>query len=201
GTPKGAAIPHRAVLRLLFGQDYVRLGPEERLLPLSPTSFDASTFEIWGALLHGGCCVLFPGRLPTGAEFAATLQRERVSTLWLTAALFNALVDEDPGSLAGVRQVLTGGEALSVPHVRRALHALPSTEIINGYGPTESTTFACCHRVPRDLAADAPSVPIGRPIANTRAYVLGPGMQPVPRLVPGELYIGGDGVARGYLNQ
>ena len=121
GTPKGVTVPHRAVLRLVIGANYVALGPEDRTLHLSPISFDASTFEIWGALLHGGCCVLFPGRLPTARDLAPLIRSEGVTAMWLTAALFNAIVDDDPSALRGVRQVLTGGEALSVPHVRRAL--------------------------------------------------------------------------------
>ena len=122
-----------------------------------------------------------------------------MTTAWLTAALFNTIVDEDVRSLAGLSQLLIGGEALSVPHVRRALEALPTTQIINGYGPTETTTFACCHPIPRALAADARSIPIGRPIRDTRVYVLSAERELVPIGEVGELYIGGDGVARGYL--
>ena len=201
GVPKGVAVRHRGVLRLLFGVDYVRLGPAERILHLSPVSFDASTFEIWGALAHGGCCVLLPGRVPTADAMARIVAAERITTLWLTAALFNAIIDESPQALRGVRQVIAGGEALSVAHVRRAQQQLPGTQIINGYGPTESTTFACCFPIPPALDVAATSVPIGRPIGNTRVYVVDGGMRPVPVHVTGELYIGGDGLARGYLNR
>jgi acyl-coenzyme A synthetase/AMP-(fatty) acid ligase/acyl carrier protein len=115
--------------------------------------------------------------------------------------LFNSVTDEDPEVLTTVRQLITGGEALSVPHVRRALKLLPDTELINGYGPTESTTFACAYRIPKKIDDHAPSIPIGRPIGNTRVYILDRHLQPVPIGVAGELYIGGDGLARGYLNQ
>ena len=200
GSPKGVAVPNRGVLRLVTNADYVNISGDEVFLQLAPASFDASTFEIWGPLLNGARCVLFPAGIPTPADLKNAITDHRVSILWLTASLFNAIVDADVSALSGVRQLLVGGEALSVPHVRRALAALPSTRIINGYGPTESTTFACCYPIPRDLPEHAGSIPIGRPISNTRAYVLDRNRNPVPIGVGGELYIGGDGLASGYLN-
>ncbi len=200
GRPKGVAIPHRGVLRLVFGQDYARFGESRVHLQLAPVAFDASTFELWGALLHGARCVLFPGRVPTPRALAATIAEHGITTLWLTASLFNSLVDEAPACLVGIEELLIGGEALSVPHVRRAFAHLPSTRIINGYGPTESTTFTCCYAIPRELDPQASSIPLGRPIANTRVYVLDRHRNLVPIGVPGELYIGGDGLARGYHN-
>jgi amino acid adenylation domain-containing protein len=201
GVPKGVEIPHRAINRLLFGAGYARLDAGLRVAQLAPISFDASTFEIWGPLLHGGCCVLFPEGVPDFAELEQGLRRQRIQTLWLTASLFNAVVDERPQTLRGIEQLLIGGEALSLPHVRRALHLLgPTTQLINGYGPTECTTFACCYPIPQGLSAESLSLPIGRPIGNTRAYVLDAHRQPVPIGVPGELYLGGEGLARGYRN-
>jgi aspartate racemase len=201
GQPKGVEIPHRGIVRLVFGQEYAAFGPEEVFLHLAPFSFDAATFEIWGALLHGARCVLFP----EGASFLQHLRevvREyRITTLWLTSSLFNTVVDAVPASLRGVKQLLIGGEALSVGHVLRAMEALPGTVVVNGYGPTESTTFTCCHRVVRSELEGTSSVPIGAPIANTEVYVLDRYRQPVPVGVPGELYIGGDGLARGYRNR
>ncbi len=201
GRPKGVAVPHRAVLRLLFGQDYVRLGPAETLLQLAPVAFDASTFEIWGALLHGGRCVLFPGQVPTARALGATIRRHQVTTAFLTTALFNSVVDDAPEELAGLRQLLFGGEAVSVAHVRRALERLPGTALIHVYGPTECTTFSTAYRVAAAPAPAATTVPIGRPIANTQAYVLDRHRQPVPVGVPGELFLGGPGLARGYLHR
>jgi amino acid adenylation domain-containing protein len=199
GRPKGVEVTHRAVVWLLCGADYVRLGKEEALLQLAPVAFDASTFEIWGALIHGGRLAVYPDRVPDFAVLEDVLRREGITTLWLTSSLYNALIDRVPQALAGVRQLLIGGEALSVEHVRRGLAALPRTTFINGYGPTEGTTFTCCHRITEDdVGADAASVPIGRPIANTRVYVLDDHQQPVPSGVAGELYVGGDGLARGY---
>jgi amino acid adenylation domain-containing protein len=201
GQPKGVEVVHRGVNRLLFGVNYVHLDATETFLQLAPISFDASTFEIWGALLHGGKCVLFPESIPTPENLRAQIHKHGITTLWLTAALFNSIIDDDPQALSGIKQLLIGGEALSVTHVQKALEALPSTQIINGYGPTESTTFTCCHPIPRQLETTIESIPIGRPIANTQIYILNEYLQPVPVGVPGELYIGGAGLARGYLNR
>ncbi len=200
GTPKGVEVLHHGVTRLLFGIEYAELGPEQVFLQLAPLSFDASTFELWGALLHGARCVLFPEHVPDARQLDQVLQAHDVSILWLTSSLFNSILDEAPETLSGIRQLLVGGEALSVEHVRRALDKLPHTQLINGYGPTESTTFTCCYRIPAELDSTLQSLPIGRPIGNTRVYILDPSRQPVPVGVPGELYIGGDGLARGYLN-
>ena len=199
GRPKGVEIPHRGVVRLVCGSHYARFDAGETLLNLAPISFDASTFEIWGALLHGATCVVFSGPVPGARDLGRILKRYRVSTLWLTASLFNLVIDENPDALAGLRQLLIGGEALSVRHVGRALSSLPDTSIINGYGPTESTTFACTYPI-RTLPAHAATIPIGKPIANTEVYVLDSRLALVPIGVPGELCIGGDGLARGYLN-
>jgi amino acid adenylation domain-containing protein len=201
GVPKGVEVCHRGVLRLLFGVDYVQLDRGRTILHAAPASFDAATFEIWGALLHGGKCVIFPGTIPDPQDLGEVLKTQKVDTVWLTAALFNTVINEDPQALSGVSQLLIGGEALSVPHVRKGLSVLPNTEIINGYGPTESTTFACCHRIPPKLRDGITSIPIGRPIANTQVYILDKNLVPVPAGVAGELYIGGDGLARGYLNR
>jgi amino acid adenylation domain-containing protein len=201
GQPKGVEIFHRGVNRLLFGVNYVHLDANQRFLQIAPISFDASTFEIWGALLHGARCVLFPGTIPTSKNLTYEIQKHGITILWLTAALFNSIIDDDPQALAGIEQLLIGGEALSVSHVQRASEALPSTQIINGYGPTESTTFTCCYPIPRQINATIESIPIGRAIANTQVYILDEYLQPVPVGVPGELHIGGAGLARGYLNR
>jgi amino acid adenylation domain-containing protein len=201
GEPKGVAVPHRAVARLVRDTDYASFGPRECFLQLAPAAFDASTFEIWGALLNGGRLAIFRPGPVAPAELEQTLREEGVTTLWLTAGLFHLVVDAAPGALGGVRQLLAGGDVLSPPHVRRALAGLaPGGVLVNGYGPTESTTFACCHRMLRPEDAGAP-VAIGRPIANTSIQVAGRDGEPVPPGVPGELRIGGDGLARGYLGR
>jgi amino acid adenylation domain-containing protein len=201
GKPKGVQVLHRGIVRLLFGVDYATFGPGEVLLNAAPLTFDAATFEIWGALLHGGCCAIFPEGPFSPRNFGAALREHGVTTLWLTSSLFNLLIDEAPEVLAGVRQLLTGGEALSVAHVRRALERLPGAVLVNGYGPTEGTTFTCCYRIPREMPRGLASIPIGRPIANTEVYILDERGEPVPAGAAGELYIGGDGVARGYANR
>ncbi len=200
GQPKGVVVPHRGVVRLVKGADYVSLNPEETLLHLSPLSFDASTFELWGALLNGGRVVVMPPGPFTLGEIGEAIRLHGVTTAWLTAGLFHLMVDECLDDLKPLRQLLAGGDVLSPEHVRKARRSLPGCRIINGYGPTENTTFTCCHAVEdeRDLA---PGVPIGRPISNTQVYILDEARQPVPVGVAGELYAGGDGVACGYLHQ
>jgi amino acid adenylation domain-containing protein len=201
GRPKGTAIEQRSVLRLVQNTNYLELGPEEVFLQFAPISFDASTLELWGPLLNGARLVIAPPGRVSLEELAELIRGRGISTLWLTAALFNQMVDTQLESLRGVKQLLAGGEALSVAHVRRFLQGMgPRQRLINGYGPTENTTFTCCHV----MGADSPiehTVPIGRPIANTRVYILDAQRQPVPLGVYGELYIGGDGLSRGYLNQ
>jgi amino acid adenylation domain-containing protein len=200
GQPKGVVVSHRNVVRLVTSQTYAEFGPDQVFLQMAPLAFDASTFEIWGALLHGARLVLYPAGSIDLTELRATLERHRVTTLWLTAGLFHQVVDMDVGALSGLRQLLAGGDALLPDRVSRAMRALPGVKLVNGYGPTEATTFSCCFDATSGVPFDD-SVPIGRPIANTSAYVLDARRQPVPVGVPGELYIGGDAVARGYLNQ
>lgn len=198
GEPKGVEVLHRGIVRLLFGNTYAVFGADERILQLAPLSFDASTFEIWGALLHGAELVIAPEDLPTATGLGETIAKWGVTTLWLNGSLFNAIVDEDADVLSPVRQLLIGGEALSVEHVRRAMRRLPRTTLVNGYGPTENTTFSCCHVIPREVASAATSIPIGRPIAHSRVRVLDAYRRLAPAGAVGEIYVGGDGLARGY---
>ena len=197
GAPKGAAIPHRAVVRLVKETNYASFSPNETFLQLAPISFDASTFEIWGPLLNGGKLVVMSPALPTLEEIGSAIRDHGVTTLWLTAGLFNAMVDERLDDLRPLHQLLAGGDVLSVSHVGKALNALKNTRLINGYGPTESTTFACCHTIDANAPLEG-SIPIGKPIANTTVHILDSNLQPVPIGASGELCIGGDGLARGY---
>jgi amino acid adenylation domain-containing protein len=199
GVPKGVGVSHQSVVRLVRNVNFARLDSSEVFLQHSPLSFDASTFEIWGSLLNGARLVMMSPGLFSLQELATATQERGVTTLWLTAGLFNLIVDEQLDSLRGLRQLLAGGEALSPAHVNKALATLDAT-LINGYGPTESTTFACYHRIERAAAANG-TVPIGRPISNTRVYVLDHQMEPVPVGVTGEIFIAGDGLARGYHNR
>ncbi|AFY93866.1 non-ribosomal peptide synthetase [Chamaesiphon minutus] len=199
GRPKGVLMPHRGVVRLVKETNYLDFSPAQVWLQLAPISFDASSFEIWGSLLNGAKLVLFPGEKPTLGELGQIIARHQITTLWLTAGLFHVMVDERIEDLRPLRQLIAGGDVLSVPHVQKVLSMLPNCQLINGYGPTENTTFTCCHRV--TSLARFNSIPIGRPIANTQVYILDLDRQPVPIGVPGELYIGGDGLAQGYLNR
>ena len=197
GRPKGVVVPHRAIVRLVRDQNFLSFGPDLTFLQLSNISFDASTLEIWGALLNGARLVLQPQQKPTLQEIVTTIVHQKVTTVWFTAGLFNLLVDEHLEKLRSLRHILTGGDVLSVPHVKKALRTLGPGVLINGYGPTENTTFTCCHAID-DITAIRGSVPIGRPIGGTQVHILDEQMKPVPVGVKGELYAGGHGVALGY---
>ena len=147
GRPKGVCVPHRAVVRLVKNTDYARFCAADVFLQYAPVSFDASTFEIWGALLNGAKLVLMAPRQESLEALGRTIAEQGVTTLWLTASLFNLMIEEQPDALSGLEQLLVGGEALSVAHIRRARAALPGCRLINGYGPTECTTFSCCHTI------------------------------------------------------
>jgi amino acid adenylation domain-containing protein len=199
GLPKGVLVEHRAVIRLVRETDYCHFGPREVFLYHSPLAFDASTFEIWGPLLNGARLAVLPPVPPTPDELAAAIRRHGVTTLWLTAGLFHLVVEQRVQALSPLRQLVAGGDVLSPGHVVRALAVMDGGVLINGYGPTESTTFACCYRMEKDYQPGN-TIPIGRAIARTRVCVLDERFQPVPTGTPGELFIGGDGLARGYLN-
>ncbi|MEA2690744.1 MAG: hypothetical protein QOJ16_131, partial [Acidobacteriota bacterium] len=203
GRPKGVAVTHRNVLRLVLGSGFARFGPEQVFLQLAPISFDASTLELWGPLLNGGRLAVFPPESPSLETLGEAIARHGVTTLWLTAGLFHPMVEGHLTALRPLTQLLAGGDVLSPAHVRRALAALPGLTLINGYGPTEGTTFTCCHalREPGEPWRMTPTVPIGRPIGNTRVHVLDRELRPLPAGVPGELLLGGDGLALGYLGR
>ncbi|HKG15027.1 MAG TPA: amino acid adenylation domain-containing protein [Pyrinomonadaceae bacterium] len=198
GRPKGVCVTHRAVVRLVCRTNYADFSPGDVFLQLAPVTFDASTFEIWGALLCGARLALMPPGVALTEEIGAAVVRHGVTTLWLTAGLFQLMVDERLEDLRGLRHLLAGGDVLSVRHVNRFVGECGG-RLTNGYGPTENTTFTCCHRVERE--EHGASVPIGRPVSNTRVYVLDERMRPVGTGVVGELYAGGDGLARCYLNR
>ena len=189
GSPKGVMVEHRSVVRLVRDTDYVHFDGEQVFLLLAPLSFDASTFEIWGALLNGGTLAIPETGVLSLPAIGRAIADYSVTTLWLTAGLFHAMVDQQGPSLARLKQLLAGGDVLSPSHVRRFLALAPEVRLINGYGPTEGTTFTCCYRIPADHPIDA-QVPIGTPIRGTTVEI-----------IDGELWVGGDGVARGYLNQ
>lgn len=199
GTPKAVAVGHRQVLHLVRGLAPVQLGPEERVLHAAPLGFDASIFEIWGALLHGATLVVAPPSPIDPASLAQCIQHEGVTTLWLTAALFEQFARLHRASLAGVRQLLAGGDVLPPASVRQVQQAHPGLRLFNGYGPTETTTFATLHPITPVDTADGHPLPIGRPIGNTCIHVLDEALRPVPPGQMGEICIAGEGVALGYV--
>lgn len=197
GRPKGVVVPHQGVVRLVKNNPFFHLSEDDVFLQYAPVSFDASTFEIWASLLNGRRLVIMPAGQASLGALGKTIRQEGVTILWLTAGLFHAMVEEHLCDLAGVRQLLAGGDVLGMPQVRKAMESLPSCQLINGYGPTENTTFTCCHSITRtDL--EGRSIPIGRPIGNTRTYIVDLQGQLVAVGVPGELWTGGDGLALGY---
>jgi amino acid adenylation domain-containing protein/non-ribosomal peptide synthase protein (TIGR01720 family) len=201
GLAKGIAVEHRAVIRLLFGTNYIDLQPSDRIAQLSSPSFDAATFEIWGALLHGAQLVVFSKDLCLSPrEFAERIESAGITTIFLTTALFNQFARIASNAFASLHTVLFGGEAVDPGCVREVLKNGPPRRLLNAYGPTESTTFASWHLI-QHVADEATNVPIGSPLSNTELYVLDSDLEPVVIGARGELYIGGDGLARSYLHQ
>ncbi|MFI6802661.1 amino acid adenylation domain-containing protein [Streptosporangium canum] len=193
GRPKGVAVRHRDVLALVSDRRWA--DGHRRLLMHSPHAFDASTYEIWVPLLNGGTVVVAPPGELDPTTIGALVAGHRLTALFITTALFNLVAEEDPGAFAGLREVLTGGEAASPEAMRRVREACPDTVLGHVYGPTETTTYATYHRVSR---VDSAAPPIGRAMDGMRAYVLDGLLRPVPPGAPGELYLAGSGVARGY---
>ena len=150
GQPKGVIVPHRAIVRLVHGADFMTLSTDTVMLHAAPLAFDASTLEIWGPLLNGGRVAILSDAVPSIDGIAAALRDHGVNTAWLTAGLFHLMVDQRPDALRPLTQLLAGGDVLSPSHVRKALALLPRCRLINGYGPTENTTFTCCYTIPHE---------------------------------------------------
>jgi amino acid adenylation domain-containing protein len=199
GRPKGVAVTQRGVVRLVRGTNFIDVTPRDVFLQFAPVAFDASTLELWAPLLNGAVVALpVPGVLSID-DLGAAVERFGVTMMWLTTALFGRMVDAASPRFAGLRTMVTGGDVVSPAHARRFLASYPACRLINGYGPTENTTFSTTYAIASVGPADT-AVPIGSPIANSTAYVLDEHREPAPIGVPGELYVGGDGVARGYVN-
>ena len=201
GQPKGVLVPHRAISRLVLNNGYARFEPTDRVAFASNPAFDATTLEVWAPLLNGGrIVVLDQSTILDPAAFGRALIRNRVTVLWLTVGLFNEYADVLSNEFRSLRYLMTGGDALDPKVIARVLHRSPPQHLLNGYGPTETTTFATTHEI-HEVPENARSIPIGRPIGNTRIYIFDRHRQPVPIGVTGELYIAGTGVAQGYLNR
>lgn len=201
GTPKGVLVSHRNVARVVKNTNYVTISPSDRVLQLSNYAFDGSTFDIFGALLNGACLVMISRESAIEiAQLAEFIEQKRITVFFITVALFNMLVDWDVTVLKHVRKVLIGGEAVSIPHARKAVEFLGPNTLINGYGPTETTVFAAYYPIGH-IDKHVQHIPIGYPLSQTKLYILDQQGHLVPPFVPGELYIGGTGVSKGYLNR
>ncbi|MFC6632382.1 non-ribosomal peptide synthetase [Microbulbifer taiwanensis] len=201
GQPKGVMVCHKAVNRLVKNTNFMAVSSEDTFLQFASLSFDAATLEIWAPLLNGGKLVVAPPGKDAVNRLGELIGRHDVTVLWLTSGLFQLLVKENVTQLAGLRVLLSGGDVVPVETAREFLEHSRDSIFINGYGPTENTTFTSCYVVSDGLNEGISSLPIGSPIANTQVYILDRYQQPVPVGVPGELHIAGDGLARGYLNQ
>ena len=200
GEAKGVVVPHRAVTRLVLDTNYIQISPADRILQLSPPSFDASTFEIWGALLNGATLVLSSENVVDPNALRRDVAEGGVTIMWLTAALFHLIGDRYIDAIRPVKTLLAGGDVLSPRVVNRVLDEIPGITVINGYGPTENTTFTCCHRMTRSNHPPLDGVPIGKPISGTEVFVLDASFSPVRAGDVGELFTAGKGLALGYLN-
>jgi len=201
GTPKGVAIPHKAVNRLVCNTNYIKLEPQDKIAQVSNISFDAATFEIWGALLNGAQLVIIPKNIILSPEeFAFWLRQQHISVLFLTTALVRNLARFAPQACANLKYLLFGGEKVEPKWVRKILERGAPQQLIHVYGPTENTTFSSYYLV-EEVPESVSSIPIGKAITNTEIYILDQHFQPVPIGVIGELYLRGDGLAQGYLNR
>jgi amino acid adenylation domain-containing protein len=200
GRPKGIEIAHRGIPYLAGDPDFVDFGNDDRIAQAANLGFDATAFEVWGALLNGACLVHTPARaLASAEEIAAFFAAERITICFLTTSLFNALAAQDPDAFGSVSSLLIGGEAADAHACARVLNSrTPPARLINAYGPTEATTFAAWHEIGRQDAA-AGRIPIGRPVRGMVLHVVGEDGAPAPAGQPGELWIGGPGVANRYL--
>ena len=205
GEPKGTMVPHRSIPGYM--DRYLELppgSPPETWLQYSALSWDALTLELWTPLLRGARCVLYGDAegAPTPETLGRVIAAHGVTTLWMTAALFNTVVDTAPKALSPLRVLLVGGEALSVLHVRRAHTVLSRTRLVNGYGPSECTVFSACEVLPPEAEwRPGGTIPLGRPVGDRQCYVLDSQGEVVPAGMAGELCVGGPAVARGYLNR
>lgn len=200
GRPKGVCLSHRGIVRLVCNTNWARFETTDTFLQTASIAFDASLLELWGSLLNGARLVLPPRRLPSFSELASLIKEQHVTVAWFTSGLFNQLVEQVPQALGHLRLVVTGGDVASAAHFKRALKFMGHHRLVNGYGPTENCTFSTTYEVPRTFDGLS-AVPIGRPIANSQCYVLDSALNPVGIGRSGQLYVGGDGLALGYLNR
>jgi amino acid adenylation domain-containing protein len=198
GQPKGIMVEHRNVIRLVKNTNYIQFQEDDRILQTGALEFDASTFEIWGALLNGlELHLVKKDTVLVADKLKDIIRTDKITTMWLTSPLFNQISDADIEIFSGIRNLIVGGDVLSPVHINRVKNRFPGLNVINGYGPTENTTFSITHLIDTDYEDN---IPIGKPIANSTAYIVDKDNRLLPLGAPGELYVGGDGIARGYLN-
>ncbi|MBN2862737.1 MAG: amino acid adenylation domain-containing protein [Bacteroidales bacterium] len=199
GKPKGVMIEHRNVVRLVKNTNYLPFDQDDRILQTGAIVFDASTLEFWGSLLNGlRLYIVSEDTILSAEKLGRALKENRITTLWLTSPLFNQLAEEAPSIFETLRYLLVGGDVLSPSHINRVRRECKGLRIINGYGPTENTTFSLTFNIERDYENQ---IPIGYPIANSTVYVVGKNNELKPIGAWGELVVGGDGVGRGYLKR
>ncbi|WP_413668448.1 amino acid adenylation domain-containing protein [Mucilaginibacter sp. Mucisp86] len=200
GKPKGVMVEHGNVVSLVKNAGYFEANHKDTLLVTGSPSFDATTFEYWSMLLNGGKLILCDDKdLFNSATLKKLIEQHKVTTMWFTSSWFNQLADDAPEVLKGLNTVLVGGEKLSAPHIKKIRSTYPDLKLINGYGPTENTTFSLTYPI-TEVDKDG-IIPIGKPLNNRKAYILDSAQQLNPVGVFGEVWLGGAGVSRGYLNQ
>ena len=199
GKPKGVMVEHKNIIRLVKNSNFIEFSPEDKMLQTGSIVFDACTFEIWGAILNGlELCIIKKEDLLSPIKLKEFITENKISIMWLTAPLFNKLCEDDVSIFDGLKYLLTGGDVLSPRHINKLKENNKKIKIINGYGPTENTTFSCCFTIDKNYRK---SIPIGKPISNSTCYVVSKNGKLRPINIPGELWVGGDGVSRGYLNK
>ncbi|UCH92334.1 MAG: amino acid adenylation domain-containing protein [Candidatus Aminicenantes bacterium] len=198
GQPKGVMVEHQNVVRLVKNTNYVEFNPRDRILQTGALDFDASTFEIWGALLNGLTLCLIPKEeIISARHLKENIRKNNITILWMTSPLFNQMVEEDVEIFSGLRHFLVGGDVLSPRHINMLKKRFPGLKVTNGYGPTENTTFSTTLLIDKEYTE---AIPIGTPIANSTVYIVDNAGHVRPKGLPGEIWVGGDGVSRGYLN-
>ncbi len=198
GKAKAVIVDHRSVVRLVKNTNFMKFNPGDRILKTGALDFDASTLEIWGPLLNGlQLHLVSKEAMLTPSRLKETVYKNAITTMWMTSPLFNQMVDEDSEIFKGLRNLIVGGDVLSPPHINRLKNRFPGLTVTNGYGPTENTTFSTTFPIDRQYKEN---IPIGKPIANSTAYIVDKYNHLAPVGISGELLVGGDGVARGYMN-
>lgn len=198
GQPKAIACTHLGVIRLFKMQEYIQFSENMIFLQAAPVYFDAATFEIWGALLSGGTLIINGSKKLTVQRLAYLIRSFKINTAWLTSSLFDVLVDADPDCFRGITQLIVGGDIVSPKSIKKLYSNNSKISIINGYGPTENTTFTCCYPIPRKDLSKYTTIPIGKPLNGTEVYILNENVQPSS---VGELHVAGHGLAAGYVQK